>query len=336
MAKKKKGHGGLKFMAFIVVVVMLIIGISKGAKTEIGQRITGQREDRRLENTRLSPRFAFASAKVRVAISSIYNVNGAMMDATETSDTSIDRQSTRASSERTVSPTATEVEPGVSPIPYGTFRDARTEILTRDYLYVSPYDSGKPWTRSAVEPYYYGDEIDEHYIPMIDDLMGFELRQIPTKPITVEPAAGLQRGSFTRPAVNAPTAPSDVTKTYSYEFDIETYRRVLPILAGRTHLFAPHETMVTVTVGFDDVGLLRYADVAMPSAISTTLVQESGNFSSAVYHYTLEVTEVSGEPVAIDIPTDFVDKELPAPDDPVVDTTPAEAPPVDTVPAVTP
>ena len=63
--KKKKGHGGLKFMAFIVVVVVLIVAISKGSKTETGQRILGNRQDRRLENTKLTPRFGFAAAKLR-------------------------------------------------------------------------------------------------------------------------------------------------------------------------------------------------------------------------------------------------------------------------------
>ena len=43
--KKKKSHGGLKFMAFIVVLVVLIIGITKGSKTEMGQRITGNLQE---------------------------------------------------------------------------------------------------------------------------------------------------------------------------------------------------------------------------------------------------------------------------------------------------
>ena len=332
--KKKKSHGGLKFMAFVVVVVMLIVGISKGAKTEVGQRISGHREDRRVEKTRLTPRFGFASAKVHVAISSIYNVDGAMMDLTETSDVSIDRQSARASTERAMSPTATEVAPGVNAIPYDTFRDSRSEILTKDYRYVSTDDAGQPWTRYVVQPYYYGTAIDEHYIPMIDDLMGFELRQTPAKPITVEPAAGLKRDSLTRPAVNTPTAPSDVTKTYSYEFDMRKYRRVLPILAGRTNFDAPPATTVTVTIGFDDVGLLRYADVSIPSSTSTTLAQTLGNFEFADYHYTFEVTEISGESSTINVPTDFVD-EVPPADTVPAGTVPAEAPPVKTVPVVT-
>lgn len=333
--KKKKGHGGLKFMAFVVVVVMLIVGISKGAKTEVGQRITGHRQDRRVENTRLTPRFGFASAKVRIAVGSIYNVNGAVMDLTETSDVSIDRRSARASTERAMSPTATEVAPGVTAIPYGTFEESRSEVLTRDYKYVSADEAGRPWTRSIVQPYYYGTATDDHYIPMIDDLMGFELRQTPSKPITVEPVAGLKRDSLTRPAVNSPTALSDVAKTYSYEFDFSTYRRVLPILAGRTNFDAPPETVVTVTIGFDAVGLLRFADVSIPTTTATTLAQALGNYQFADYHYTFEVTEISGEAITIDLPTDFVDEVAPT-DDAPADTVPAEAPPVETVPAVAP
>jgi hypothetical protein len=337
MAKKKKGHGGLKFMAFVAVVVLLIVGLSKGAKTEVGQRITGQREDRRLENTRLTPRFGFASAKVRIAISSIYNVNGAMLDVTETSDMSIDHQSARASAERGISSTETEVAPGVSAVPYDAFRDSRTEILTNDYQYVSPHDEGEPWTRSPVDPWYYGTAIDEHFIPMIDDLMGFEIRQMPTKTVAAEPTAGFKRASLTRPAVNAPTEPSDVTRTYSYDFDIETYRRVLPILAGRTNFDAAPDTVVTVTIGFDDVGLLRFADVSIPSAGSTTLAQALGNYRHADYHYVLEVTEISGEPITIDIPANFVDEDDGTDDPAAADPAdPAEAPPGDTVPVVTP
>jgi hypothetical protein len=324
--KKKKSHGGLKFMAFVVVAVMLIVGVSKGTKTEVGQRITGHREDRRLENTRVTPRFGFASAKVRIAISSIYNVDGAVMDLTETSDVSIDRRSERASTERSMSPTATEVAPGVNAIPYDTFEESRSEVLTRDYRYVSTDKAGEPWTRAIVQPYYYGTAIDEHYIPMVDDLMGFELRQTPSKPITIEPAAGLQRVTLTRPAVNSPTAPSDVTNTYSYQLDFNTYRRVLPILAGRTNFDAPPETVVTVTIGFDAFGLLRYADVSIPTETATTLAKALGNYQFADYHYIFEVTEISGEPITIEPPTDFVDEVTPP-----EDTAPAE-----TVPVVTP
>jgi hypothetical protein len=321
--KKKKGHGGLKFLAFIVVVVVLIIGITKGGKTEMGQRITGGREDRRLENTRLTPRFGFASAKVRISVGSIYNLQGSLIDATETSDVSIDHQSARASSVIAIAPTTSEIAPGVAAIPYDTFRDKRTEILTKDYKYVSSYEAGKPWTRSVVEPYYYGDAIDEHFIPMIDDLIGFELRGIPSKPIAVEPASGLKRDSLVRPAVNTPTASSSVTKIYSYELDMATFQRALPILAGRAQLYAPPGTIVTVTIGFDDVGLLRFADVSIASSFATTLVQQLGDNHSADYHYTLEVTEISGEPITIAVPTDVVDE--------VVEPVPA-----DTVPVATP
>jgi hypothetical protein len=321
--KKKKSHGGLKFMAFIVVVVLLIVGITKGASTEIGERVLGNREDLRVENNRLTPRFAYASATARVSISSIYKVNGAMIDMTETSDVSIDRKSERAMNEVAMAQTAREVAPGVSAVPDGTFRDSRTEIMTRDYEYVSPFEDGEPWTRAVVAPYYYGDEIDEHYIPMIDDLMGFEIRQMATKPLTVEPVAGLVRSSYSSPAVNDHVATPAAMDTYSYEFDMDTFRRVLPILAGRAGLEAPRETIVNVTIGFDDFGLLRYADVYIPSDIANTLVQELDNFQRADYHYTLEVTDISGEPITIDVPTNFVDE--------AVESDP-EPPPADTVP----
>jgi hypothetical protein len=328
MAKKKKGHGGLKFLAFIVVMVLLIVGITKSTKTEVGQRVLGNREHLRLENTRLTPRFGYTSATARLTIGSIYNINGALMDMTQTTELSIDRQSQRAMNEITMTPTAREVAPGVSAVPDGTFRDSRTEILTKDYQYVSASEETEPWTRIVNQPYYYGDALDEHYIPMIDDLMGFELRQIPTKPLTIEPLAGLQRVSYSRPAVNDAIATSALTKIYSYEFDMDTYRRVLPILAGRTHLDAPHETIVNVALGFDEFGLLRYAEVSIPSATSTTLAQALGNFHSADYHYTLEVTDISGEPITIDVPTNFVDEP--------VEPEPGDTIPADTVPVPVP
>jgi hypothetical protein len=306
--KKKKGHGGLKFLASVVVLVLLIIAISKVGKSELGRRVTGGLQDRRLENIRLTPRFGFSAATVRTTVGSIYYLEGQSMDVTTTSDISIDHQSARASSLIAISPTTNDIAPGVEAIPYDTFRESRTEILTKDYRYVSADDAGEPWTRSVVEPYYYGDEIDEHFIPMIDDLMGFELRDMASKPLTVEPVSGIKRDSLTRPAANTPTAPSAVTKTYSYEFDMATYRRVLPILAGRTQLYAPPETVVTVTIGFDDVGLLRFADVSIDSSVATTLAQELGNYYSADYHYTLEVTDISGEPITIELPTDVIDE----------------------------
>ena len=45
---------------------------------------------------------------------------------------------------------------------------------------------------------------------------------------------------------------------------METYRRVASILAGRTLIDAPPDTEVTLTIAFDDVGLLRFADISIP------------------------------------------------------------------------
>ena len=97
---------------------------------------------------------------------------------------------------------------------------------------------------------------------------------------------------------------------------------------------------MTVTIGFDAVGLLRYADVSIPTTSSTTLAQALGNYQFADYHYIFEVTEISGEPITIDLPTDFVDEVAPTDDAPAdtvpVETPPAEPPPAESVPAVTP
>jgi hypothetical protein len=116
-------------------------------------------------------------------------------------------------------------------------------------------------------------------------------------------ASGLKR-----PAVDNPTLPPDVKDAYSYDIDMETYRRVAPILAGRTLIDAPPDTEVTLTLAFDDVGLLQFADVAIPSSVATTLAEQRGPGRAGVYHYTLEVTEISGESITIDLPTDVVDE----------------------------
>jgi hypothetical protein len=145
---------------------------------------------------------------------------------------------------------------------------------------------------------------------MIDDIVGFELRGLPSKPTVAEPNSGLRSGlaaTVVRPQVGGPAAPSSVTTSYTYELTLETYRRAVPILAGRTNLFGPADTAVTLTVGFDDVGLLRYADVSMPSSVAATLAQELDTGQRAIYHYTLSVDDISGDPVSIDVPTNVVD-----------------------------
>lgn len=313
--RKKHGHGGLKFLAFVVLVGIAITVIVVGSKSEFGQRITGNREDRRLERTSLTPRFGYAAAELRITTGAIFNVEGSMVDATTTVEVSIDRQSQRASKEVTLARTSAEVAPGLEALPFGGFTAARSEIVTNDYRYVSEAED-QPWTRHKVEPFYYGTALDPHYIPMIDDLMGFELRTMPSKARTVEPVAGFK--PMTRPAVDTPSTQSEVTTTYSYEMDMNTFRRTLPILAGRSELRAPTDAPVTVTIGFDDVGLLRFADIAIADSIAKTLAQELGPFSSATYRYTIDVTDIAGEPIDIQIPTNVVDE----PDDTVPVPTP--------------
>ncbi len=301
--KKKKGHGKLKFMAFVMVVVMLIVGIRTVGKTELGQRLAGNREDRRLERTMLTPRFAFASAKLRITVGEIINSKGTTVDLTTTTDEALDRESATVSSDISIERTATEVSPGVSAIPFDALNAKYSQVLTKLYRFESPKDGGTSWTRSVVAPYYYGTELDDHFIPMIDDIMGFELRELPSHVAPTSAASG-----FKRPAVGTPTLPPDATNSYSYDLDMETYRRVAPILASRTLIDAPPDTAVTLTLGFDDVGLLRFADVAVPSSVATTLAEQLGAGYTEVYHYTLEVTEISGEPITIPLPQDVVDE----------------------------
>jgi hypothetical protein len=300
--KKKKKHGGLKFLAFLVIVGALITSVETGSKTELGQRILGNREDQRIERTRLTPRFGFAAAKVRVTVGAIYNREGSTVDLTTTRDMSLDRESSTVSTDISVERTATEVSPGVSAIPFDPLNAKYTEILTKLYRYESPRQPGKSWVRSVVDPYYYGTELDDHYIPMIDDIMGYELKALPSKAVAANVTSG-----FRQPAANSLTPPPDATNSYSYAIDMETYRRVAPILASRTIIDEPPDTALTLTIAFDAVGLLRFADVAIASSAATTLAQQRGTGRSAAYHYTFEVLDILGEPIAIDLPTDVVD-----------------------------
>ena len=324
---KKKGHGGLKFMLFLAIVATLITTIKIGVGTEMGQRIVGSREDRRIERTALTPRFAFAAATVKVTVGAIYtNRDGTTVDLTTTKDISIDRRSSSASEEIDISRTPSQVSPGVDATPMDDVSDSYTDILTKDYQYESAIEAGQPWSRYKADPWYYGTAIDPHFIPMIDDVMGFELRDTPSKPLTVEAQSGLK--SSTRRAVNSPSASSSVTRTYSYEMDMNTFRRAIPIIANRTDIEINPQTPVTVTIGFDDVGLLRFADVEISSVTATSVAQGLGPRRRVVYRYTFDVTDISGEPIEIDIPTNFVD----APDESAtVDSAPA-----DTIPVATP
>jgi hypothetical protein len=137
---------------------------------------------------------------------------------------------------------------------------------------------------------------------MIDDIMGFDLRSLPSKPLESVAPSG-----FTRPRVNSPVAPSNSTKVYRYEIDMNAYRRVAPILAERTGIAAPPETPVTLTIGFDDVGLLRFFDVSIDSSVATTFAQALGTRQAAHYRYTFEVNTISGEPIDISLPIATVD-----------------------------
>ncbi len=303
--RKKKGHGGLKFLAVVGVIVAVIVTVSTTHNSEFVQRVLGNREDRRVERTAITPRFGFASARLHVTLAEIYNSEaGGPVDLTTTRDVSIDRESLTAKSDVKVERTATEVAPGVNAIPFDALNASFTEILTTNNRYESPTDPGQPWTWYPIGPYYYGTEIDAHYIPMVDDIMGFELRDLPSKPMVIEPASGF-RSTVRR--VTGPTPPSAVTTSYTYEIDLDTYRRAVPILASRSDLRGPGSTPVTLTIGFDDVGLLRFADIEMASAVATTVAQQLGTKHSAIYHYTLTVDDISGDPISIDVPTNVVD-----------------------------
>jgi hypothetical protein len=325
--KKKKGHGGLKFLLFLAIVATLITTIKIGVGTEAGQRIFGKREDRRIERTTLTPRFAYAAATVQVTVSGIYtNDDGTTLDLTSTKKVSIDRQSGTASKDVEVSRSPSQVSPGVDAVPIGDITDSYTDILTKDYRYESAADAGQPWTRYTAEPSTYRTEIDPHYIPMIDDIMGFELRDLPPKPLTVDPKSPLH--SSLRRAVNSPSPTSSVTRTFSYDMNINTFRRAIPILASRAGIEIGPETPVTVTIGFDDAGLLRFADVEISNATAAQIATALGPQQRVVYHYTFDVTDISGEPIAIDIPTNYVDAPY--------DTAPIDSAPVDSTPVATP
>ena len=306
MTKRKKGHGGLKFLAFLVIVGFLITFVVVGSKSEFGQRLSGKREDRRLERTTLTHRFAYTAATLRVTEGSMYNEGGTPIDLTTTNDISIDRPSGAASSEVSIVRTPAHTPTTVGEIPPADVRAAYTEILTKQYRYESPPVDGQPWFRWPIDPHVYGTPLDPHYIPMIDDILGFELRDLEALPVAVEPALEI-RAVTDASTVGGASAPATVTGLYSYQLDVATFNRAVPILASRAVLSAPHATPVTLTVGFDDVGLLRFAEISMPAETATAQAQLLGAGRAVTYHYILEVTDISGEPIAINIPSDVAD-----------------------------
>ena len=79
-------------------------------------------------------------------------------------------------------------------------------------------------------------------------------------------------------------------------------------VALRCHygISGPANTPVTLTLGFDDVGLLRFADVEIASSVASTLVQQFGTAHFAAYHYTMSVNVISGEQLTIDVPKNIM------------------------------
>lgn len=308
--KKKKSHGGLKFLGVLAVIAATIVGVSVGRKTEMMQRVLGHREDHRLDHSVLRPRFEYASAEVQLSVAHFYNYQGTPVDLTTTEHTTIDRQSKRAKSDITLERTATEVSPGVTAIPYDALNASYTEVLTDEYRFESTQNDPGTYARYDNSPGHYGTPLDPHYIPMLDDLIGFALRDTNTEPAAPPtPAAAGLRSSISRaarPAVGDDSAPSAVVTSYTYNLDLTSFRREMPILAWRVNLRGPEETLVTVTVGFDSVGLLRYADVSVPPTVASTLAQLLGNDSSVTYHYTMSVEQISGEPASIEEPLQYV------------------------------
>ncbi len=306
MSKRKKGHGGLKFLASLVVIGAFITALVAFGKSELGQRITGNREDRRLERTTPAPRFAYTASTLRVTEGSMYNEGGTPVDLTTTSDISIDRPSETASVDVNIVRTPADPTSSATEVPPTDVRAAYSEILTMTHRYESPVRDTEPWFRWANDRQLYSTPLDLHYIPMIDDLVGFELRDLPTVPLEVAPASEIKTVASPSGA-GSPSVPPTVTTVLSYTFDVATFNRAVPILAGRVGFVVPGTTVVTLTIGFDDVGLLRFADISIPNMAATEQARLMGAGRDATYHYTFEVTDVAGEPIDIDVPSNFVD-----------------------------
>jgi hypothetical protein len=307
--KKKRKRSKMTIVgATFAIGATIVVGVL-AQHTEFVQRVTGNREDRRVERTAVTPRFEFASATLQISVGEIYNVGGEAVDLTASRDVSIDRQSNMAKSEVKIERTSTEIAPGVNAVPFDALTTSFTEVMTKSGRYESPFEPGGQWMKYTVQPSYYDTPIDAHFIPMIDDIVGYQLRDLPTKPTITPPVSGLRSSLLpdTRPAVSGPTPPTAVSSSFSYQIDLATFRRAVPILANRIGMYGPALTPVTLTLGFDDVGLLRYADVGMASTVASTLAQQLGTKHSAVYHYTMSVEVISGEPITIDVPTDVVD-----------------------------
>jgi len=307
--KQNRKRSKLKIGAVLFMIGAAIPVANLTQNSEFVRRLIGNREDRRVERTALTPRFQFASAKLQISIGEIYNISSDAVDMTTSRDVSIDRESNMAKSEVKIERTSREIAPGVNAVPFDALNTSFTEIMTTTSRFESPLKTGEPWTKHTVQPYYYDTPIDAHYIPMIDDIMGYQLRDLQSTPMAAPMTAGFKSTLVPdgRPAVAGPVPPSAVTSSFTYQIDLATFRRAVPILASRVGIYGPPLTPVTLTLGFDDVGLLRYADVGMASSVASTLAQQLGSRHTAVYHYTLSVNEISGEPMPIDVPTDVVD-----------------------------
>ena len=284
--------------------------ISMASKTEMGQRISGNREDRRIETHPVDTAIrVLRSEAARDTIGSIYNSEGAVVDLTTTSDMSIDRESASVTSDIVIERTATEVAPGVNAIPFDALErqvhgDPDEAVPIR-----IPVEAGEPWTRSHRRAVLLRHRARRSLHP--DDRRHHGIRtpaNCRSKPVACRRAVGVQA---------AVGRHSD--RVRRRDGIIRVRARHGHVHASRTDprrpngIEAPPDTVVTLTLAFDDVGLLRFARRRDPERRGhDPRPTSAATGRSGAYHYTLEVTEISGEPIQIDCRPTVVDEPRPS------------------------
>ena len=87
--KKKRKRSRMKIVGGALAIGAIVVVGVLTQHSEFVQRLTGNREDRRVERTAVTPRFEFASATLQISVGEIYNVAGEAVDLTASRDVSI-------------------------------------------------------------------------------------------------------------------------------------------------------------------------------------------------------------------------------------------------------
>ena len=163
---------------------------------------------------------------------------------------------------------------------------ATQEIRTRESVFHPGEAFGATWTRQPRVPETPSPYDVAEYIPMIDDIIDQTMRTV------VEPTAS-----------KASKVDGVTMTTLTYVLDRARVPEITPAIFARVPwLFdVPNATTLTVSVTYDDTGLVRHLFFGVDPPQPGT-----GIDATWVTSYTLDVTSVNA-PVTISVPLDVVD-----------------------------